>query len=891
MFHRYGASDHSKARLSMKISPAAFAKGFLFMLLITLSSCQWFSGSFESDWDKAPDRVWAGPFYWANRLQDWRIHNGRLECIDSRRPLRTLHHLTRTLEHADGKLRMSIETGLLSDSARDPAAYAGFLLGAGSLKEDYRMRSLIHQAHGENGGLIAAVNGLGNVILLDNENKRKPWQLNRQDRFSDAGIAESGVRLNLLVTPVDENYHLTLYARELQSGQILDSATLTNFDGERLLGNIALAAHNPDTSNNLSFWFNHWKMKGSMLEVHKEHRFGPILAAHYTLSRNSLQMTAQLPPLAKKHLQPVRLEISRKGKKWKEVAQARITTPGWTASFRIKDWNSRHDWLYRLSYPLNETGEIHRFQGTIPKEPPQVTELAALQNNRETSYPMGNRFNFSPANIDFPHQEMIQNLKQHRPHMILFAGNQVRREVPVAYEGDRPEKAYLDYLYRWYLFCWAYGELTKDLPSVLLPGPQDFYQDSLWGGTEETQSHQPSNKGGYQMPAPFVNMVQRTQTGHLPEPYDPSPNNEGIPAFYTDMLYGGIHFALLEGRKFKSPPPRILEQANTQPGNRQEEDNARLTLYGERQLEFLRHWAEDWNGVHIKAVLSDAAPACIWTQSQSKDNNGDTSQVHSALYNLTVDPVKAKDQNTNGWPPEGRDAALRIIRKAHAPIITGGENPSHVVQHGIQNWKDAIYSYGIPPLYSNGLRGWYISDTSRVSKNSISPFTGNFQDGFGNHVSLRAIANPYIPGPQPNTNFNKGAGYGMVRFDKYRQRITFTSWPAQANPENNAPFPGWPVSLKVEENYRKPASMSLPQILTQGLGAHPVFKVYPANGDELVYARRAADSIFQPPAVNKTFYNIVVGCPEENKLDTLRNLKPVQLKKHIILDFSRKQKN
>lgn len=34
--------------------------------------------------DALPPRVtrtWTGPHFWANRLQDWRLHDGRIECV------------------------------------------------------------------------------------------------------------------------------------------------------------------------------------------------------------------------------------------------------------------------------------------------------------------------------------------------------------------------------------------------------------------------------------------------------------------------------------------------------------------------------------------------------------------------------------------------------------------------------------------------------------------------------------------------------------------------------------------------------------------------------------------------------------------------------------------
>jgi len=44
-------------------------------------------------------RTWLGPSYWANRLQDWRLHDGRLECLagDAGDEVRTVAVLTREI--------------------------------------------------------------------------------------------------------------------------------------------------------------------------------------------------------------------------------------------------------------------------------------------------------------------------------------------------------------------------------------------------------------------------------------------------------------------------------------------------------------------------------------------------------------------------------------------------------------------------------------------------------------------------------------------------------------------------------------------------------------------------------------------------------------------------
>src|SRR5690606_37166044 len=49
---------------------------------------------FCSRWEVVPDRVWPGPEFWTNPLQDWRVAQGRLECVKAA-PGRNVHVLTR----------------------------------------------------------------------------------------------------------------------------------------------------------------------------------------------------------------------------------------------------------------------------------------------------------------------------------------------------------------------------------------------------------------------------------------------------------------------------------------------------------------------------------------------------------------------------------------------------------------------------------------------------------------------------------------------------------------------------------------------------------------------------------------------------------------------------
>ncbi|MEI8641361.1 hypothetical protein P4S68_10935 [Pseudoalteromonas sp. Hal099] len=54
----------------------------------------------------------------------------------------------------------------------------------------------------------------------------------------------------------------------------------------------------------------------------------------------------------------------------------------------------------------------------------------------------------------------------------------------------------------------------------------------------------------------MVNMVHKTTLNHHPDPYDSTPTN-GISSYYGAMLYGGVGFAILADRQWKSGPERI----------------------------------------------------------------------------------------------------------------------------------------------------------------------------------------------------------------------------------------------------------------------------------------------------------------------------------------------
>lgn len=75
------------------------------------------------------------------------------------------------------------------------------------------------------------------------------------------------------------------------------------------------------------------------------------------------------------------------------------------------------------------------------------------------------------------------------------------------------------------------------------------------GRKAEGQPVQPGqDSGGYVQAADWVNMVQRTQTSHMPDAHDSTPVDQNIGVYYCSFTVGGVSFALLEDRKWKFAP-------------------------------------------------------------------------------------------------------------------------------------------------------------------------------------------------------------------------------------------------------------------------------------------------------------------------------------------------
>ncbi len=547
--------------------------------------------------------------------------------------------------------------------------------------------------------------------------------------------------------------------------------------------------------------------------------------ALYTVQDGVLKMSAQLYPLKENEPREVWLEIRRSGGPWKKVATSPVDEKGWLAVFRIESWDDSRDYDYRVVHAGGST-----FEGRIRKNPIDKDEIVVAAFTGNSNSDRG------------PRDDIVANVKAQDPDLLFFSGDQ-------SYDHRHHTAA-------WLLFGRQFKEILRDRPVITIPDDHDVGQGNLWGEGGKV-SHLPGGAdGGYIMPADYVNMVQRAQTSHLPDPYDPRPIQQGITVYYTRLNVGGIDFAIIEDRKWKTGPAGLVPQMGPRPDHindpdfdRQAVDLPEARLLGARQLKFLNRWGQDWSGVQMKAVLSQTIFA-------------GGAHIHGGARSRLV-----ADLDSNGWPQSGRARALRALRRCFAVHIAGDQHLATVIHHGINEWEDAGYSFCVPSIVNYYGRWWWPLDPpmNHDASNPL-PFTGRYYDGFRNKLTMHAYANP------TPRNFN-AAGYGLIRFKKSTRTITFECWPRHIDVTSREAkqFPGWPITVRQQDNYSRRPKGHLPPVVSDV--ADPVVQVIDEYLNEVVYTIRISGKRFRPPVFREASFTVRIG--EGDRIRTYRHLEPL----------------
>lgn len=830
---------------------------------------------FRSAWPPQVERPWPGPEYWSNPLEDWRIRQGRLECFRAGGD-RNVFLLTREVAERQGALTMSVRLGLLADGAEKlDQGFAGFRVGIKSFVDDYRARAV----HGR--GMNAGVAGDGHLFIGKLEARAPRISLGQNSRLTlHAHASGKDCQVTLRATGA-RGEELAEITRQVPNAWLTGGVALVCSSGKieptpQPLGELTGYRFYPpgqERGGSMRFWFADWTLDGTKVDVHEERAYGPILFMLYTLSRATLKLSAQFPPVGNAPKQ-VLLQIRNGSGRWKTVATADLDSDAWNAVFRVSSWDDTQDHPCRLVYSLPDaSGKVckHTYDGTIRKNPRDEGEVTI--GLMTCIWDLG-----------FPHAEFTRHLAWHKPDLLLWTGDQVYESVGgyEVLETRDPElliPSMLDYLRKWCMFGWAVGDLTRDIPSVCMTDDHDMFHGNIWGcGGKPTDPGLPLNddtaqdSGGYKMLPRWVNMAQRTQTSHLPDAFDPTLVLQGITVYYTDLHWGGVSLAILEDRKWKSAPKIQLPQAEITNGfakdprwDARKDDVPTAELLGQRQLDFLEQWAGDWSGgVWMKFAVSQTRFACLQT-TPTGDPNDD---LDPNLPILPIDQYPPNDwvladHDSNGWPQHGRNDAIRKWRKAFAIHLSGDQHLGTTSHYGVTTFCDGVYEVCTPAVSNLWPRRWF---PPRAGRNALpgARYTGDYLDRFGNHITVLAVANPHqYPGPGLKGLRDRATGYTILRCNRGTREVRVEVWPRWVDPSQPGaqPYRGWPITVKQLDNGLSGARWALDTIETPGQ-RDPVIRVQDEASGEVVYTLRIKGESFRPLVREPGTYCVIAFDPD-----------------------------
>ena len=578
-----------------------------------------------------------------------------------------------------------------------------------------------------------------------------------------------------------------------------------------------------------------------------------ICFAMYTVQNQTLKMSVQFYPLTDKESREASLQVEVDGK-WKTVDTKSIredfyypasdrkrfkgrswaTSKAWNLLFRVEKWDDSKNYNYRVV----ALDGVATYDGKIRKNPVDKDEIvvAAFTGNSNRDRSM--------------RTDIIKNIKFQDPDLLFFSGDQ-------SYDHRQ-------HLAAWLLFGEQFGEIIKDRPTVAIPDDHDVGQPNLWGENGKVSTIGGASDGGYQLPGQYVREVEFAQTSNLPDAFDPTKIEQGIGVYYTSLNVGGVDFAIIEDRKFKSGPHGKIPQMGPRPDHITVKeydftaiDVKGLKLLGDRQLTFLDQWTQDWRNTEMKCVLS----ATIFANA---------AHCHGGKGNRVV-----ADMDSNGWPQTPRNNALKSIRKGFALMLAGDQHLATVAHMGVDEFDDAGWAFSVPSIINYYGRWWLPNKAPKARVDSPLKFAGSYFDGFNNRLTMQAYANP---GENNDISPMKGyvrlaAGYGIVRFKKNDRTMEMECWPrgVDVSKSDAKQYKGWPVKVTQADNYGRKAAAFLPTVVVAGL-KNPVVKVINEKTKEVVYTIRVNGNRFQPKVFDATVtYSIVVGDQEDNN-KTLKGL-------------------
>lgn len=441
-----------------------------------------------------------------------------------------------------------------------------------------------------------------------------------------------------------------------------------------------------------------------------------------------------------------------------------------TALFEIGSWPRHQVRFFRVACGKSEWGGLFRAE----PEAGSVLKLAGLSCHKD---------------IGWPWKEAIAEVIAHDPDLVFFSGDQIYENdygSPMfrAMTADEVPKGMKNYLEKYRKFGEAFRELMRDRPTLMITDDHDVFANDLWGrGGVRMKGDRTT--GGYPTHPDWVNAAEFTQTGHLPDPANPGPHGDGVLAYYTALEYGGVHFAILEDRKFKSAPSEVISELIAPPGFKWPKprktdfkievvldpdydcaqlDGPDLHLLGSQQEAFLEEWSRDLKASGALGAVLSQSP---W--------------AHVAMYSPT-----SADLDSNAWPQSGRNRALRAVGDAPVVMLHGDVHLGTLGRHGVDAFNDGPVTYSLPSFSSRASRIWEPLEPGKNREPGAPENTGEFHDRFGNKVTMYGAGN----------GLN---GYGIILFDTAKREVELQFHPMNEERKPiKAQVSGWPHTVRFE---------------------------------------------------------------------------------------------
>lgn len=685
---------------------------------------------------------WTGPEWWANPLFNWELREGT--AIGLAAEDRTLCYLPGEITNIGTGFSLRVRVKLISNLGNRLNFFSylgGFRIGRQGRLKDYR-NSVVYGHK----WIDAGVKSDGRIIL--------------GTQISSKRVDITGeVTLDLLGRRMGTVTQLRLTATKNGNSIVVTTVVPTN----TVTGGISLLSDGPYINNRqqgqVFFAFRYFQFSGNMIKRYPERKFGPILWSQYTLNKGVLRLQAQFAPLNVALY--ASLWTAQQPGKWVRRGIAPIDQMTSTALFTIFNWNSKLNVQYQVRISWQEVQ--YTWPGSIRREPGANERLRIACFSCDDGYL-------------FPLTPMVEQVRRQNPDMLFFAGDQIYEThggFDVVREGPVP-LAMLDFLRKYFLFGWTWRMLLRDRPSIILPDDHDVFQGNLFGhgGRKLPFRKEPQwDLGGYLMPGEWVAAVEKIQVGHLPYPAVNIRLPIGIKPYFTSLTYGGVGFAILEDRKFKTGPLSLS------PTKRYSGEGA--DLLGPQQERFLQNWASNWQTDIMKCALSQTIFAAASTHRGY--------QLQKINY----------FEDSGGWPKAARNRVVRILGDNNVLSIHGDVHLGILLKQGVEKFDDAGYAFMVPGTANGWPRAWWPDAGGQPNPNNPQQYVGKFVDGAGHPLHVLAVANPArgsnllqedVTDPM-ELGYRKGSGYGMVDFDKVNKLATFRLYRLGDKSEMFAGFP------------------------------------------------------------------------------------------------------